>query len=88
MVIGLLFIVWIIPVNGQQNSFTAQVSKAYGPSQELVNGLQFYNKHLLVQGHPYFLDESFVNGYVILNGQEFSNVRIRYDIYSQHVHGR
>lgn len=82
---GMLFFVWINPVNGQQNSFAAQVRKAYGPNQDLVNGVQYSNKYLQLEGHPYFLDDHFVNGSLIINGQEFSNVFIRYDIYSQHL---
>lgn len=82
---GILLCTWIIPVNGQQSSFAEQVHKAYGPNQKLVNGVQYYNRYVLVQDHPYFLDDSFVDGSVIINGQEYSPVRIRYNIYSQHL---
>ena len=85
VVVGLLFFVWIIPANGQQNSFATLVRKAYGQDQELVNGVQYYNRYVQVQGNPYFLDDNFVNGSVILKGHEFFDVRIRYDLYSQQL---
>jgi hypothetical protein len=79
----IFFVAW--PVNGQQSSFAARVRKAYGPNQELVNGVQYYNKHMQVENHPYFLDGNFVNGSVDINGRRFSDVQVRYDTYSQHL---
>lgn len=85
IVAGMLYFVSMVPVTGQQPTFASQVRHAYGPNQKLVNGIQYYNRYTQVLEHPYFLDESFVNGSVIIDGEEYSPVRIRYDIYSQHL---
>jgi hypothetical protein len=82
---GILLFIWIIPVNGQQNSFAVRVQQAYGLDQDLVNGIQYHNEHLQALGHPYFLDDSFAKGSVIIKGREFSGIRVKYDIYSQHL---
>jgi len=82
---GVILFAWILPLDGQQNSFAAQVRKAYGPNQYLVNGAQYYNRYFQIKGHPYFLNSDFVSGSVVINGQRFSNVQVRYDVYSQQL---
>jgi hypothetical protein len=73
------------PLYGQQSAFAAQVRKAYGPNQELVNGVQYYNPHMQVENHPYFLGEDYMNGSVAINGRLFRDVQVRYDIYAQRL---
>ena len=82
---GILIFVWTLPVSGQQTSLAGQVQKAYGLDQDLVNGTQYYNRYLRAQGHPYFLEKTFFDGTLILNGREYPDVHLKYDIYSQQV---
>jgi hypothetical protein len=72
------------PAEGQED-FASLVEKEYGNNQELVNGVQYYNRYLAYQGHPYFLDEDLVRGSVTIGGQVFGNQSVRYNIYSQCV---
>jgi len=80
------------PVHGQQASsadarktFPELVERAYGLDQDLINGLQYYNRYMSYQEHPYFMEERFTSGSVSVRGRIYEDVRLRYDLYSQHV---
>ena len=61
------------------------VVQTYGQDQELVNGMQYYNRHPLSMGNPYLLEGSLRQGSVTIRGEHYQNVRLRYDIHSQMV---
>lgn len=65
-----------------QEHFASLVDRAFGLDQELVNGVQFYNRYLSYQGHPYFLDDELRPGSVTIRGRTFGNLQLRFDIYS------
>lgn len=68
-----------------QSTFPDLVENAYGLDQDLVNGVQYYNRYFLSEGHPYFLEDRFAKGSVTINGKVYQNVKLRYDLLSQHV---
>ncbi len=66
-----------------QGAFADQVDRAFGSSQELVNGIQFTNQYIRADGHPYWIDGSFRTGSVCINGLWFEQLQLRYNLYSQ-----
>ena len=68
-----------------QENFAALVEKSYGQDQELVNGMQYYNKHSRSLGNPYLLGGQVLQGSVTIRGVIYNNVWLRYDIHAQHV---
>ena len=65
-----------------QPSFQERVDRAFGSDQFLVNGIQFSNQYIRIEGNPYWLDDRFRNGSVCINGIWYKSLRLRYNIYS------
>jgi hypothetical protein len=65
-----------------QQSFPERVERAFGNDQVLVNGIQFSNQYIRVEGNPYWLDDRFRNGSVSIGGLCYESLRLRYNIYS------
>jgi hypothetical protein len=61
------------------------VEWAYGQDQELVNGLQYYNRHPRSLGHPYLLEGWVHQGSVNLRGKHYTGLWLKYDIHAQQV---
>jgi hypothetical protein len=80
-----------LPLLGQQGgSFSAPgyleaVESAFGQDQELVNGMQYYNKHPRSLGHPYLLEGWVHEGSVTLRGQSYAPIWLKFDIEAQQV---
>lgn len=68
-----------------QSQFPELVESAFGSDQDLVNGIQFSNHYGQVDGHPYFLDERFHDGSVVVVDQLYEHQKLRYNLYSQRV---
>ncbi|MCK4700652.1 MAG: hypothetical protein KAT38_09970 [Bacteroidales bacterium] len=68
-----------------QGTFPDLVENAYGLDQDLVNGIQYSNRYMRSEGHPYFLEDRFMNGSVSINGKIYQNVQLKYDLFSQRV---
>jgi hypothetical protein len=70
----------------EQNSlFASLVEWAYGQDQELVNGLQYYNRHPRSLGHPYLHEGLVHQGSVNLRGKLYTGLWLRYNIHEQQV---
>jgi hypothetical protein len=82
---AMLFFFLAVPGFAQEDSFETRVRRAYGLDQDLVNGIQYHNRYMRVQGHPYLLERSFVNGSVTIDGQVHDQIQLMYDIYEQKV---
>ena len=65
-----------------QQSFPERVDRAFGNDQVLVNGIQFSNQYIRIEGNPYWLDDRFRNGSVCIKGIWYESLRLRYNIYS------
>jgi len=87
----LFFCIIQVPLKAQERTadpsqeYAALVYWAYGQDQELVNGLQYYNRHPRSLGHPYLLEGWVHQGSVSIRGKLYSNIWIKYDIHAQHV---
>jgi len=92
-VASLIFLVIVTaPVRGQKTgaleddfNYSELVGKAYGLDQELVNGVQYYNRYRASLGHPYFLGDMFQMGSATIRGRNYSDVKLKYDLFSQHL---
>jgi len=78
-------LLFLFTILSGQGTFPDLVENAYGLDQDLVNGVQYYNRYFLSEGHPYFLEDRFAKGSVTINGKVYQNVNLRYDLLSQHV---
>jgi len=79
-----------VPLNAQQDNESSPgygelVNWAYGQDQELVNGLQYYNRHPRSLGHPYLLEGWVHQGSASIRGKLYSKIWIKYDIHAQQV---
>lgn len=89
LAIGICF-VFFVPDYGQSSAtdptdFVNTVRKEYGLDHELINGLQYFNRHSRSQGHPYFLNEVYRIGSLTLDQRSYHDLFLRFDIHSQHV---
>jgi hypothetical protein len=87
----LLYCLVQFPLYGQEPSadspqgYGELVNWAYGQDQELVNGLQYYNRHPRSLGHPYLLEGWVHQGSVRIRGKFYNNIWLKYDIYAQQL---
>ncbi len=59
------------------------VELKYGIDQLLVNGKYFENIYINDLGHPYFSEDEFKKGYLVLHNQTFDNLKLKYNIWDQ-----
>ena len=87
----LLLCLIFLPLQGQKISadsplgYEELVARAYGQDQELVNGLQYYNRHPRSLGHPYLLEGWVHQGSVRIRGKFYNNIWLKYDIHAQQI---
>ncbi len=67
------------------DSLSRYVGMKYGLDQSLINGYQYYQRYVMFKGDPYFQGNSFRNGSVSMRGEEYGDLHLKYDIYSQHL---
>jgi len=81
----LFLLAWMPAVLVAQLSFEEMVDRTFGSDQGLVNGIQFSNQYIRIEGNPYFLDGGFRTGSVLIGEQFYEYVRLRYNVYTQKV---
>ncbi len=59
--------------------------EAYGPDQNLVCGVRYFNMHRGYDGHKFFIEDQFVKGKLILENGIYPDVFLRYDLYGQQL---
>jgi len=88
----IIFLILIIsfsytfPVHAQvQNSKLDKdyFDKKYGMDVILHEGRIYYPEGNIVSGHPYWGQDNFLRGDLVLNGKRYNNQRIKYDICNQ-----
>ncbi len=88
-IVFLIFIIsffYIFPVKAQiQNSNLQRdyFDKKYGMDVFLNEGRIFYPEGNIVSGHPYWGQDNFLQGDIILAGKRYNNQSIKYDICNQ-----
>lgn len=86
-----IFSLTTLPLLGQdggvdsQQGYAELVARAYGQDQELVNGMQYYNRNPRSMGHPYLLEGWAHQGSVTIRGVLYNPIWLKYDIYAQQV---
>jgi len=61
------------------------IQNKHGLDQELINGIQYYNPYYNVEHHPFYIEEEFFQGFIVLSGKMYDDVHLNYDIYSQYL---
>lgn len=73
------------PSDVNQSSYTSLVEKAYGLDQDLINGVQYFDRYLGCKGDSYIGSIVFEDGELTIKERVYHNLKIRYDIFSQSV---
>ena len=68
-----------------QLTFEELVDRAFGTDQVLVNGIQFSNQYIRIEGNPYFMDGRFRIGSLLIGDHLYEPVSLRYNLYTQKV---
>ena len=68
-----------------QADLTTYILEKHGLDHELINGIQYYNQYHRVLNHPFYSVEESRPGTAYLSGKKFNDVRVNYNIYSQHL---
>ena len=74
-----------LPKSVALDSLSHYVGMKYGLDQGLINGFQYFQRYVMYKGDPYFQENTFRNGSVSLHGEEYRDLHLKYDIYSQHL---
>lgn len=64
---------------------TAYFTKLYRQDQTLINGAKYYNLHYAAIGDPFFINDKSSPGRIVMNGTEYNNIRLKYDICNQQI---
>ena len=57
----------------------------YGTDFSLINGEEYRNRHSGINGHPYYLSDSWLQGSVRSGEQEHQDLWLKYDIFDDRV---
>jgi len=68
-----------------KSDLSSYFKQKHGIDQWLINGILYYSKYYKVQNHPYYRGEQPLSGSVILSGMSYEDLKVNYDIYSQHL---
>ncbi|MBN2610888.1 MAG: hypothetical protein JXB00_04950 [Bacteroidales bacterium] len=60
-------------------------ARLYKQDQNLVNGMKYYNLHYSATGNPFLISEKSSEGWINLNGVEYRDILLKYDICNQQV---
>ena len=80
-----LFLSTIFSQSASENrSLYAKLDSIQGyKNLPILNGIAYREEYRTInEKHPFFMDRDFHLGNLVYDGQEFSNVKLRYDIYS------
>lgn len=82
--LAILFILISLPYSLSGNTDTLLTQHISG-NDVLLNGRIWGNRHSKVTGDPYFNSDSYLKGSVVFKGQNFGNLDLKYDIYSDEL---
>lgn len=83
-----------LPPAGAQSDGYAGISVAqqreyfdrrYDADYNLLNGTSFTNRYPNARGHPYFGEDQYRQGSLVVNEVEYKDVLIKYDLYGQRI---
>ncbi len=67
------------------SELTRSFNDVYNLNGHLINGRKYYNRYSNAPGHPFFMDNQFKTGKVVVNGITYDKVLIKFDIVNQEV---
>jgi hypothetical protein len=73
------------PDEGSVEELYQAFQAAYGPDQNLVCGVRYYNLHTWYDGHKFFMEDRFARGKLILDNGSYPDVFLKYDLYDQQL---
>lgn len=62
-----------------------KIVASLGNDQILSSGVFFENNYRNDRGHPYFLDDIYKEGYIIIRNKRYDNILLKYNIFSQEI---
>jgi hypothetical protein len=71
--------------SSQSDNIYQLVNQKYGIDEILVSGKYFENLYVNDLGHPYFLEDEYKKGYLVIHNQKFENLRLKYNIWEQTI---
>lgn len=60
-------------------------NQSFGPDYDLVNGTIYGNLFFISSGHPFLGEDRFYTGYAVINGRQYLDLKIKYDICIQRI---
>ncbi len=67
------------------NKWREFFDQSYGPDYELVNGIKYVYLFFNSSGHPFLGEDRFYTGYAVINGRQYPDLKIKYDICIQRI---
>ena len=67
------------------NELKSDFEIAYGLDENLINGFRYRDKYPDAEGHPFWGDNQFFEGAIVINDKEYNNVFLKYDIAGQNI---
>lgn len=58
---------------------------SYGPDYNLINGIKYFYLYSNVDGHPFFRENQFYAGSLVIADREYQDVYLKYDLYNQNM---
>jgi len=65
--------------------FIIAIDTFYQSDFLLNNGRYYVNEYSMAEGHPFFTEEKWITGDLVLNGKLYKNIKMAYDIFSEKV---
>lgn len=76
---------WVRIPDAPADKVVSLANEVYGLDQQLVNGVFFEDVYRGSDGHPFLLEDAFVEGSLVFRNKAYESVRIKYDIYAQQL---
>jgi len=58
---------------------------SYGPDYNLINGVKYLYLYSDIEGHPFFGEDQFYKGSLVIANREYQDVYLKYEIYNQNI---
>ena len=68
-------------IYGWKNYF----DQSYGPDYNLINGIKYLYLYSNIDGHPFFGENRFCTGSLVIADREYQDVYLKYEIYNQKI---
>ena len=84
-----LFLTNIINAQGNKevsvSALTKLFTEKYGTDQNLINGIKYYDPNPKAPGNAFFEPDEFSKGWIVINGKQYNDLDLKFDICRQNV---